>query len=230
MRRRGIFIGIAVTFCAATFLFFLLGNPPPKPANTSASFGSPQYWKTDNNQISIKNNTITFALKDIEISHQEIRFFYARKSSQNISLQAIETIHQASTILLSTQDESLGTLGAYTIGVLHVRRIDRAGQVITIQMKIAGHSNTWSLSPLQQLLLDNRPNTTVSIFVDQRQLPDITWSGPVMDQQVAYMQDISTSHINANTAHIFLRLDDPIKVQIISQAQFIAIAGKQNYP
>lgn len=234
-RRWGISVGIAVALCAILMSIFILPayinrRSTGSPTRSSVPLILSQYWLIKNNQMTLKTKDVTFAIKNIDISHQEFRFFYALKSPQKVSLHAVSLINQTEAIPLATHDQILGTLGAYTIGVLHVHRIDRVGQVITIQITFQGMPTVQHLASLQQgQLVDKNPNTRVNFSVDQEQLADIIWFGPLRDQQVAFFKSASTSRSGSSSDHIFLRLDNPITVITISKEQYLAIAGPENY-
>ena len=80
---RELTIGIIVAICliiVGVLIALIYANR--HRIGPSESIGVPQYWKTANNQMTLRTKDITFAIKDIDISHQEFRFFYVEKASK----------------------------------------------------------------------------------------------------------------------------------------------------
>ncbi len=229
-RRWGQYIGMAAVLCAVIFIVFtIVLHTTQQPPRVSGSVAPQMEWAIQDDQMTIKNKEISFAIKNIDFTHQEFQFFYAKRSSQTLHIHVISTVHNTGEILLNTYDQPLGKLGMYTLGVLHIQRIDRLNQVLTIQATTQEHPTPWNIKPLKQLFVDSNPNETGSIYVGQNNFPDITWYGPVMMQQVAFFKDTSNKNAGPDAPHVFLRLGTPNVVSTISKAEYLAIAGQENY-
>jgi len=229
-RRWGQYIGIAAVLCACLLVVFMLAlHNTQQPPRVSGSSGAPQYWDVRDEQMTIKNNDITFAIKNINATQQEFQFFYAMRSSQTLHIQVTSTVNNTGEISLQTQDQPLGKLGVYTIGVLHIHRSNRLNQVLTIQVTTPDHPTHWNIQPLKQLFVDSQPNLREDFAVGQNNFPEITWYGPVMMQQVAFFKDTSNKNAGPDAPHIFLRLGTPNVVSTISKSEYLSIAEQQNY-
>ncbi len=229
-RKWGRYIGIAAMLCAVIFIVFTIAlHTTQQPPRVSGSVPPQTEWAIQDEQMTIKNNDITFAIKNIDFTHQEFQFFYAKRSSQTLHIHVISTVDNTGEISLHTYDQPLGKLGMYTLGVLHIQRIDRLNQVLTIEATTQEHPTPWNIKPLKQLFVDSNPNETGNIYVGQNNFPDITWYGPVMMQQVAFFKDTSNKNARPDAPHIFLRLGTPNVVSTISKTEYLAIAGPENY-
>lgn len=62
-----------------------------------------------------------------------------------------------------------------------------------------------------------------------RGLPEVDFYGPVMREQVAYFRGPAPKQQGVSRPYVFLRMDDPVVVSVITQAQYISIAGSENF-
>ena len=230
-KRWGWYIGMAAVLCAVIFVIFTitLHNTQQPPRVLSSIGAPPHFWDVRDEQMTIKNNDITFAIKNITFTQQEFQFFYAMRSSPTLHIHVTSTVNNTGEISLQTHDQPLGKLGVYTIGVLHIHRIDRLNQVLTIQVTTPEHPTPWNIKPLKQLFVDNKSNERGDFFVGQNNFPDITWYGPLKIEQVAFFKDTSNKNVGPDAPHIFVRLDTPNVVSTISKAEYLSIAGQENY-
>jgi ribosomal protein L34E len=233
-------IGVLVAaLCIFVLVFALL--PQLTQLTTFSLIGSTQphsrpiaqepatFWQLDEKQTVMRNGSDIFSVKSIEGTAQGFRIFYAFSSPQAEEVPQIEVIsllpsQPGSTTHLATHIQSLGKLGAFNVGVIQVAYLDRVGQTIVIQGTSAKKTTDWSLSPLKQL---NEESSVAGgwFFVDQNNLPDITWFGPFGEKiGVAYFQNAASSQDEA--AHLYLRLGDSIMV--ITQAEFLQLSGKNS--
>jgi hypothetical protein len=60
-------------------------------------------------------------------------------------------------------------------------------------------------------------------------LPHAQWYGPVMQQMVSYVKVIIPGQPITDRTYVFVRADDPVKVNSITQAEYLAIAGPVNF-
>ena len=60
-------------------------------------------------------------------------------------------------------------------------------------------------------------------------LPEVDFYGPVMREQVAYFRGPTPKQQGVSRSYVFLRMDDPVVVSVITQAQYISIAGAENF-
>ncbi len=125
------------------------------------------------------------------------------------------------------QDQKLGEVGPYTVGVLHVERKDQANQFIMLQVQ--DQALSWMLTALEQKFVYASSGSGELISIDQSQLPDITMKGPETSEynkQVGFFKYTpGRPPAGYKAQYVFLKMDYPAKVVLISQAQYIAIAG-----
>jgi hypothetical protein len=50
-----------------------------------------------------------------------------------------------------------------------------------------------------------------------------------MREQVAYFRGPTPKQQGVSRSYVFLRMDDPVVVSVITQAQYISIAGAENF-
>lgn len=200
-----------------------------------ASQPAPIVWQVQHGQTFAQSSGNKFALKYIEVTGQEFRFFYAFTASHPGPLQ-VEAIsylnpNPQNTIHLVTIVQPLGSLGAFSVGVIRVSRVTRVGQIIALQITLPAEKfPTWELSPLRQLIKE--PNAARSLYglsIDQNELPAVTWYGPVTAQQVAFFKDTTAGRSASHASHVFLNLANAHMILIITQAQYLAIAGPSNF-
>jgi len=201
----------------------------PAQDKRAASEPPPIVWELEKDQTIARNGAGTFAVEYIDVTKKEFRFFYAF-SSQYQGSPRIEVISSPpsgskAVMQLITAVQPLGSLDSFNVGVIHAPLLDRAGQLLTIQITMPGqHTPTWHLAPLKQLLKEPNPSNPAyyGLYLDQTKFPSITFYGPVMEQQVAFFRDAAPDYI-------FLRLGSTGPVQIITKAEYLAIAGPKNF-
>ena len=186
-------------------------------------------WEVEQDQTIARNAAGTFVVVYIDVTKKEFRFFYAFSSQYqgNPRIEVISSLPSGSkaVIQLVTTVQPLGSLGSFEVGVIHAPLLDRTGQLLTIQITMPGQNTpTWHLAPLKQPLKEPDPSNPAyyGLYLDQTKFPSITFYGPVMEQQVAFFRD-------ATPDYIFLRLGDTGPVQIITKAEYLAIAGPKNF-
>ena len=201
---------------------------------TSKAVPQATIWSLQPNQTLIRSDKGIFSIKYISITSAELRFFYAFKSSYKDAPQVNATSYLISApnniAHLKVNIESLGQLGDYNVGVIHVDWLNRAVQVIDLSITsqegspLIGH-----ITPLKQLQEEPHREalTHGGITIPQNELPEVQWATPVMMEQVAFFKN--TVPHQPGPTHIFVKLDDPSKVEIISQAEYLKIAGMENY-
>ncbi len=131
-----------------------------------------------------------------------------------------------------TTVQSLGYLGEFNAGVVHARGLNWVGQIIALQITPPGKSSpALRLAPLKQLLNFSFDSSRAywGFPVEQTGLPGILWSGPVMMQNVAYFKSTVSNQPGGHAAYIFVRLDDPIVVKVITEKEYLAIVGQRNF-
>jgi hypothetical protein len=191
-------------------------------------------WERYQGQFLAHNAEGIFSIKYIDITSQEFRFFYAVSSSNHrpprVSVVSYLASNPGTSTRLVTTVQSLGQLGAFNVGVVHAHVLNRVGQIIALQITPSVESAstpTWRLAPLKQLL--NNAFANWGFPIEQAELPEVFWYGPVMKEQVGFFKSTGANQPGSRTLHIFLRLDDPVAVKIITQAEYLSIAGQQNF-
>ena len=218
------FIALLIMSLAGTFNMTPRGNAVP----------APQVWTLQQGQTLVQNAGGTFALKYIEITPQEFRLFYALNSPYQgtLHVEAVSYLTSAPKTIthLAATVQPLGQLSAFKIGVIHMPRLNQVKQIISLQTTLLTRNTpNWHIAPLKQLIDEPHNGSHYSFTIDSKELPNITFYEPVMQEQVAFFKDTSSGVPTSSPSRIFLRLDDPTKVAIITQAEYLTIAGKQNF-
>ncbi len=202
---------------------------------------APLVWDFQRNQAFVQRSQDEFSLKNVTITSQEFHFFYAYTFSHPGFPSVTTTSHlegssaiplQLETRILETRIQPLGVLGNVNIGVIHARLINRPHQIIELHITPPGESTRlWKLAPLKQMIDEPHPGGSTYGFEDLSHIgiPTIAFYGPVMMEQVAYFNLVQPVHATSQPAHIFLRMDHPLLVSLITQEQYLAIAGPENY-
>ena len=206
------------------------GGPPPR------------VWRVEGEQTSATSSKGVFALKLIEITPQQFRFYYAIKYaptsdpdvSMRVTVSASLAADSMTTIQLATFVKALGQFGAYTIGVAQVAHKSDAGQVFALAITpitaAGADGDTWRLAPLRQMRPEPHVDTAWSwLRIQQEGLPEVKWEGPLMGERVSFVRVILPGQPTADQPAIFVRSDDPVEVKLIAKAEYIAIAGLNNY-
>ncbi|HLY31322.1 MAG TPA: hypothetical protein VKQ36_09855, partial [Ktedonobacterales bacterium] len=156
-----------------------------------------------------------------------------------VTTSAALSSHPAATTSLTATNQTLGHIGAYTVGVIHVARRSQAGQIITLQImpltsSKVGSDITWRLAPLRQIMAEPRPSKArFELATDasgrSNGLPEAQWSGVNKLQQVSYVKVVIQGQQVADRSYVFVRSDDPVVVKVITKAEYLAIAGPNNF-
>src|SRR5579862_1462953 len=151
-------------------------------------------WKAQAAQTFAAGASGAFALKLIEITPQQFRFDYVFKSpaqqisSLQVAVSSSLPSHPTPVTQLATTVQTLGQIGSYTVGVIHVARRSQAGQIITLAITPVTQSGatgpTWRLEPLKQVRQEP-PRTGGIMWLSTTGLPEAQWSPPVMAQEVS---------------------------------------------
>lgn len=193
-------------------------------------------WKTQQGQFFAQNIEGTFSIKYMDITNREFRFFYAFRSPHggvpDVEVASYPTSNPRDLTKLMTTVQSAGYLGGFNIGIVHARGLNKVGQIIALLITPPGKSTSaLRLAPLKQLL--NYPFDSSRAYqgfpVEQTGLPEIFWYGPVMMEQVAFFKSTVSNQPGGHAAYIFVQIDDPIVVRVITQKEYLAIAGQQNF-
>ncbi len=222
---------LLVVVLAGTF-FVVQQNQPKMLPRQSGATPQPIYWQIQPGQASAQNATGDFELEYITITQKEFRFFYAVQSNHQglLHVKVFSYIQSSPNALtaLPTTVQSLGQLGPWNVGVIHTTGLNRTHQIIRLQVFAPGERTiTWQLEPLIQLRDDPRGGIWTDLTsIKQAGHSTIYWYGPVMQEQVAFFRYTA---LRKPPAYIFVRIADPTTVQIINKAQYLTIAGKQNF-
>jgi len=197
---------------------------------------APQVWSFQRNQAFIQHSQDEFSLKNVTITSQEFHFFYAYTFSHpgfpSITTTSKLEGSSAVPLQLETRVQPLGVLGNVNIGVIHAQLINISHQIIELHITPPGESTLlWKLALLKQLIDEPHSGNSTYGFEDLSHIgiPTIAFYGPVMMEQVAYFRLVEPAQSTNQPAHIFLRMDHPLLVSLITQEQYLAIAGPENY-
>ncbi len=201
---------------------------------------APEVWIVPQpNQTFASGTAGVFALRGIEINPKQYRFYYVFKEQQphtTLRLAASDYLatDPSQVTPLATTNQVVGQIGSYVIGVAHIARSNRAGQVIMLQVTPVSHRgsvySTWRLVTFKQLTLEPQDDTTWGgVNPANNALPEAIWSGEIESQKVSYFKVNIPGQPVAKRTYVFLRSDDPVVVKVITKAQFIAIAGANNF-
>jgi len=218
------FIALLIVSLTGAFNMTPRGNAVP----------APQVWTLQQGQTLVQNTGGTFALKYIEITPQEFRLFYALNSPYQgtLHVEAVSYLVSAPKTIthLAATVQPLGQLSTFKIGVIHMPRLNQAKQIVSLQITLLTRNTpSWHIAPLKQLINEPHNGSRYSFSINPKELPNITLYGPIMQEQVAFFKDTSLGKPTSSPSRIFLRLDDPTIVAIITQAEYLTIAGKQNF-
>lgn len=228
-QRQSVVISVMATlFTLITFI----SSSCTSSANTSVSHPPPHIWQIQQDQTYAQNAEGTFNIKFVSITSLEFRFFYALETDKKVNISIIaESILSEHSTLLNTTVQYLGQLGNFQIGVIHVNRFSSSGQTILLSIRsLESKKILWQLRPLKQLNQELHENTArYGLLTDQTQLPAVEWNGPLMKEQVVFFSTNVYNDSSSKKVYIFLRLDDPIKVDIITVDQYRSIVGSANF-
>jgi len=133
---------------------------------------------------------------------------------------------------LETTTQHLGILGGWSVGVVHCERTNRARQEITLHVSLTGSQDfSWHLTPLRQLVWQpHRESARYTLSISQDELPEIQWVGPIMREQVGYFVHKTKKQPGREKRSIFVRLDHPSKVTMLTKSEYLAIAQRAYLP
>jgi len=198
-----------------------------------------EWTLTQPNQTFALGAAGVFALKQMDINPKQFRFYYVFKAQQpKITLRMAASAYQATSpseiTPLATADQVLGQIGSYIIGVAHIARRSHAGQIIQLQITpitaTGSAETTWRLAPIKQLIAEAHADSAWSGVAPAKDpLPEAVWSGELEAQLVSYVKVIIPGQPVAKRTYVFLRSDDPVIVKLITKAQYLAIAGPDNF-
>lgn len=222
-----------------------VGMPESRPA--------PQLWQIQGGGFSMEAHTSEgeFKVKQILFSPASIRFFYSMKlnlsSNGNSQALPVPGVTATSTvpacygkilpsIPLTVQVQSLGKLGDFEIGVIHITDWkNRPGQLISLKVQPPTVVNTnnnknpvWDLPALQQLNPIS-PATTGGMFLsDTAGSPNVAFNGPSglnFDRQAGFIWLDDVTRTVYSPPLIFIEIDQADKVTLVSQQEYVDIAG-----
>ena len=204
-------------------------------SSTTCACPAQGVWMYQYNQASLQHAHDEFSLKEIEISSQEFHFFYAYTFSHP-GLPSVTTTsnlegNSALPLQLETRVQPLGVLGNVNIGVIHARLVNRVNQSIELHISPPGDSTQhWKLAQLKQVINEPHPGESTYRFWDLHPLgiPTIAFYVPITTGQVAYFRLVQPAHSTSHPVYLFLRMDHPTLVSLITKEQFLAIAGPGN--
>ena len=229
-------ISLSVLLLLVGSLAFLLYSIKSFRSQMVCACPAPLVWSFQRSQAFAQRNQDEFSLKNVTITSQEFHFFYAYTFSHpgfpNITTTSSLEGRSAVPLQLETRVQPLGVLGNVTIGVIHTKLINKALQIIELHITPPGESTPlWTLTPLQQMIDEPHPGNSTYGFEDLSRIgiPTIEFYGPVMMEQVAYFRLVKPTQSTSRPTHIFLKMDHPVLVSLISQEQYLAIAGSENY-
>ncbi len=214
------------------------------PANCQNSpCPPPVYWQADLTQTFASGPAGAFALKWMEVTLRQFRFYYVFKPANPLSgLQVTANSslpsQSSATTSLAATNQTLGQIRAYTVGVIHVARRSQAGQLITLQISPIAASGvtdtTWRLAPLRQIMDEPSPskarfNLATDASGHSNGLPEAIWSGVDGVQQVSYLKVVMPGQPVSQRSYIFVRSDDPVTVNVITESEYLAVAGPANF-
>jgi hypothetical protein len=116
-----------------------------------------------------------------------------------------------------------------------VARINRANHLIELQLTAVSPTgadvDTWHLAPFKQLIPDPHPGSGwYGLSAITTALPEVRWYDVVEGvHMVSYVKVIIPGQPIADRSYVFVSSDDPVKVLVITKAQYLSIAGPANF-
>lgn len=181
-------------------------------------------------QTYFQQGGLIFNIKWIEVTAREFRFFYVLKAGSgehlHASVQVVDPAHPQARAL-QTSVQPLGMLGVFHIGVIHAQLTNRAGQTLSLALRWEDRTQniTWTLTPLKQIYEDPR-GVYADLWADQTQLRAVILIGPEVPSGIpnSPLMAVFSSVVTHGSSHtrqsIFLQVSDPLKVTLITKAQF----------
>jgi hypothetical protein len=195
----------------------------------SQSRPAPRIWDMPQSQTYFQQGGLIFNIKWIEVTAQEFRFFYVLKAGSgehlHASVHVVDPDHPLARAL-QTSVQPLGMLGVFHIGVIHAQLTNRAGQTLSLALRWEDRTQniTWTLTPLKQINEDPR-GEYADLWADQTQLRAVILIGPeapggIRTPLMAAFSSVVTHGSSHTRQSIFLQVSDPLKVTLITKAQF----------
>jgi hypothetical protein len=193
-------------------------------------------WQEQPGQLAATGSAGTFAVKWIQVTPQQIQFYYIFLSTQHNRLQATASASHLSNTTsarsLATTVQVLGQISGYSIGVIHVAWANHVNQLIGLQLTAVSPSGartgTWQLTPLRQVISDPHLVGRFQINTADSGLPEAGWFVAFQEAHtVSYVKIILPAQPVADRSYVFVRSDDPVTV--ITRAEYLAIAGPANF-
>lgn len=211
---------------------------------TCTACGPPVDWELQPGQAVATGAASTFALKWVEVTPQQLRFYYVWLSTPHNQLQAAASVsYPTNTSVVSSPPTSvqvLGQIGDYAVGVIHVDWAENVQQLIGLELTAVSasgvHVSTWHLTPLEQLHPDRLYHTgggqmTMGVPPNEEGLPEAVWLEVVEGAHlVSYVKIVIPGQPVADRSYVFVNSDDPVTVTVISKAEYLSIAGANFTP
>jgi hypothetical protein len=220
----------------ALMLYMCLGLGACSQPCTSCSYAFS--WQEQPGQLAATGPAGSFAVKWIQVTPQQLQFYYIFLSTQHNSLQVTASASHLSNTTsarsLATTVQVLGQISGYSIGVIHVDWANHVNQLIGLQLTLVSPTGapaaTWQLTPLQQVSSDPHPDGRFQIDTSDSGLPEADWFVAHMGAHtVSYVKIILPGQPVADRSYVFVRSDDPLTVTVITKAEYLAIAGPENF-
>ena len=186
-------------------------------------------WKLQQDQVVAQSDGELFEVKYLSITPKDLRIFYVVRSQNRgkLAVQATSISPTGTSTSLTTTIQSLGQLGPFDTGVLHVKIFHLTGQIIELRITPVGKNEpTWKLAPLKQILDEQGEGSQYGFSIQTPQPSGVLWFGPVKEETVAFFKESETK---PNASYVFVRFDDASLVKVITQAEYLRIAGKENF-
>ncbi|GCF09726.1 hypothetical protein [Dictyobacter arantiisoli] len=219
------------------------------------STSQPPIWMFQQDQVAttIRQGQNIFAVEFIPIvNNSEFGIIYAYRSSHpgtlpHIEVDSILPYHQGSSITIPDHIQSLGTIGEFEIGIIYMHVQNRVKQSIVLQGTFPEQPNLWHLTLCTQMTTlptgDSSSGGEYGAFiVDQKNLPELIMRIPDVTDKKAYVATHTANLLSLTLSSIqkapttnqslYIRLDyllskTPVQATVISQADFIHLAGPQ---
>jgi hypothetical protein len=175
--------------------------PPPRP--------SWQVYKAS--QWVVSTPAYVVCVEHINITPQEMRIFYALKSfnRNDVYIDVVSTADIRESLVIT--DQKLGMLDEWEVGVLHALHPSNIVQFIILHASSALRVDEVIL--LEQVRKQAHRSTTWLHFNPNRPMTaDVTWYGPVTDEQAAYFAK--------GGKKIYIQMKDGLTVEIITENEY----------
>lgn len=209
--------------------------PPPPPI----------IWELQNGQTFVQSAEGAFGIKYLSIVQKDMGIFYALKAERSgepdVKATSVllgnagtgEVVH----VGLGTRVESLGYVGEWNVGIVHIDWMDRPDQIITLAISPAGSSTpVWRLEPVLQLYIPGEARGLyASMMPDTHELAEVEFYGPFKKQQLAFfrLRDPETGNPRLDVAPLFMRIPrghDAVTAVLLTEAEYLALAGSTVNP